>query len=231
MAKKKKPAKKRTSAKSKPKKAARKRASVKRQPSGSKKGFSKSVDKYRHKGKIVRNEVKRVATLVCGKLQDEGIKCSYQYIIDKFYYFVDYFIKHQTLHKKELNKRDAIIASYLDFDNEHFYGSEIQKRMEQLNSEFGVKNFLIKRYGEDKIKSYPFANAMAVTDYELYLFWGARDAYLISDTETFRFAIYLVHETLTNTVYIDFNDYITNGGNEDEFAVYLNDQKKFRYED
>lgn len=182
------------------------------------------IKKYRHKGRMINENMQKAAINLCEKMHIAGIKCSYQYIIDKLYELVNYYIKNKSL-PPNLSQKDAFIASKLDFDDDYYHLIHISMRMLNKHELGELATTYINQAFQDDTKKIPFNSALALIDYQCFYFVRARERYLNEiENESVTVLVYMCYETLTRTMFINFNDFILDGGDRVAFIDLLEDE-------
>lgn len=182
------------------------------------------IKKYRHKGRMINESMQKAAISLCEKLHIAGIKCSYQYIIDKLYELVNYYINNKSL-PPNLSQKDALIARKLDFDDDYYHLIHISMRMLNKHELGELSTTYINQAFQNNIQKIPFNSALALIDYQCFYFVRARERYLTEiENESVTVLVYMCYETLTRTMFINFNDFILDGGDRVSFIDLLEDE-------
>lgn len=184
----------------------------------------KLISQYRYKGKWVNEEMQIVAIRLCERLVTAGIRCSYQYIIDKLYELVMFFIRNQR-YPDNMSEKDRIIARLLNVDADYFNPVNVGIRVSNKRNLGKLSTIYINKAFTANIHQLPYAEAMAVIDYQLYHFINARRRYLGERSQdSMGVSIYMMYESVTRIMFIDFNDFIVDGADRSQFIDLLEDE-------
>lgn len=184
----------------------------------------KLISQYRYKGKWVNEEMQIVAIRLCERLVSAGIRCSYQYIIDKLYELVMFFIRNQR-YPDNMSEKDRIIARLLNVDADYFNPVNVSIRVSNKKNLGKLSTLFLNEAFTANIYQIPYAQGMAVIDYQLYHFINARRRYLGERSQdSMGVSIYMMYESVTRIMFIDFNDFIVDGADRTQFIDILEDE-------
>lgn len=124
----------------------------------------RNTQKYRYKGRIVNPNIHKVAIITCELLQQKGLKCSYQYIIEKFFDLVEHFMKNnQEVETSDVVKIAARIVQ-----------EQINKRkVKPVNKDKEIAAAIIDYYSEQGI----LPKALTKRDHVIADFLGFKSQY------------------------------------------------------